>query len=195
MDMLKQLLVMIAIVIATVNSSFAAENPKLADTIETWSIYTTHTLNKKECFMLAKPIKEGGNYSKRDQAYLIIRHVSKIIDEVNITSGYKYKKGVGGELTIYNSKDLESTTKKLMDSASKGICAANDKNSFTFDIIDDAHCWVRDSESDIAIIKGLIGGQYAVFTGTSTKGSCSCDIYSLKGFKKAYLKMKEECAK
>lgn len=142
------------------NASAAA---KLESTFTDWNVYT----ESESCYMATVPISEDGNFKKRGQPYLLLNFKEGKPDEVNVSSGYPYKKGVDAELTI------EAKRFKLY---TEGETA-----------------WARSSAEDKDILAAMRAGSKVKVRGISGKGSYSEDTYSLKGVSAAYKFMVETC--
>jgi len=127
-----------------------------------WSVFT----HKSTCYIGTAPIKQAGNYNQRGQPYvLIVNRGNK--DEVNISSGYPYKKGKDIHISV-DSKKFQLFT--------KGEVA-----------------WAYDEATDKAIVVAMKRGSEMSVNGTSQKGTTSNDTYSLMGFTAAYNHMKSNC--
>lgn len=132
-----------------------------------WRVFTVNQDGQKLCYLASLPTKKRGNYSKRDEPYLLVTHKDANIDEISVSSGYKYK----------NKKDVVvNFGKKTFNLFTKGELA-----------------WAYDSKSDMAIVKDMMAGARMEVKGTSWKGTHSTDSYSLKGFTAAHRRMKKEC--
>src|SRR5262245_43664335 len=75
----------------------AATAAKLDATFTDWNVYTD---GQGSCYMATVPIAEDGNWKKRGQPYVLVNFKDGKPDEVNVSSGYSYKKGVDAELII-----------------------------------------------------------------------------------------------
>ena len=142
-------------------------SPAMAQNLDSshgdWNVYK----NGDECYMATLPIKEDGNFAKRGQAYALINFQQGRADEVNVSSGYPYKKNTDVELRVKGSKF------KLF---SEGETA-----------------WAKNAKDDKKILSAMKIGDEMVVKGVSQKGTYSTDTYSLKGITAAYKKMKELC--
>lgn len=142
--------------------SHSANAATLDSTNGDWSVYS----EGKTCYIASVPTSEDGNFKKRDQPYVLINSKGKA-DELNISSGYKYKSGVHVALSVDNKK---------------------------FRLFSEGeHAWAKTAADDKAIIDAMKSGTKLEVKALSTKGSYSTDTYSLKGVGKAYKRMKELC--
>ena len=134
-----------------------------------WTSYTYEEVGTLTCYMFTQPIKKTGNYKKRDEPLLMVtRHGSNAVEEVSITSGYPYKKGVPVKINI-------------------------DGKKINFRLIENEHAWADSPEQDKAMIKAMIKGNKLVVRGTSRKGTYSQDSYTLKGFTASYKAIVKAC--
>ncbi|PIR31693.1 MAG: hypothetical protein COV36_07380 [Alphaproteobacteria bacterium CG11_big_fil_rev_8_21_14_0_20_44_7] len=119
------------------------------------------------CYIASTPIAQDGNYTKRGQPYVLVNHKSGGADEINISSGYPYKKDVDVEVKI-------------------------DKQKYRL-FTQGEHAWAKDSITDTKIVNDVQAGSKMIVKGISRKGTYSIDTYSLKGSGAAYKRMKELC--
>lgn len=154
---------MIYATIAFIALASGANAAKLESTFTDWNVYT----NDDSCYMASVPISEDGNFKKRGQAYILVNFKEGKPDEVNVSSGYPFKKGVDAELTI------EAKRFKLYTEGETG--------------------WARTGEEDKDILTAMKTGAKMKLRGISAKGSYSEDTYSLKGISAAYKHMVELC--
>lgn len=133
-----------------------------------WTVYTTLQNQTKLCYMVSKPIKETGTYTKRGLPYVMVTSISGKKEEISATSGYPYKAGTEPRLII------DGIERKL--SLTQGETA-----------------WFKSSNSDENAIIAMKKGYTMKIKGTSPKDTYSIDSYSLKGFSAAYRKMIALC--
>lgn len=145
----------------------ATHAQQLENSYGDWNVYTIKQHGKKVCYIASGPVKKTGNYSKRSDPYLLVTHVGKAVDEVSANSGYPYKKGVEVTASI-DSKKYQMFTKG-------------------------EHSWAYDTPQDREMVGKMKAGAKMTIRGTSQKGTYSLDTYSLKGFTKAYSRMKRLC--
>ena len=127
-----------------------------------WSAFT----HQNTCYIGTAPVKQAGNYSYRGQPYLLVVHRGSK-DEINVSSGYPYRKGKDIQISI-DGKKFQLFT--------KGEVA-----------------WAYDEATDAAMVSAMKAGNKLVANGTSKKGTTSKDTYSLSGFTAAYQHMKRKC--
>jgi len=141
----------------------------LVETIEDWSAFTDDEGGKKVCYLGSEPKKETGDYKSRDETFVLVTHrpAEKTTDVVSVTAGYTYKKDSEVTLTVGNE------TFKL----------------FT----DGGLAWAPDTKADHAIVAAMKKGATMTVVGTSSRGTVTTDIYSLKGFSAAYSAANKAC--
>jgi hypothetical protein len=185
----------IVILSLLINFSGASDKPKLVSTFSNWSVHTWMEDGQKVCVIASNPVEKYGNYTRRSTPYVWVRHISKNIDEVSLTTGYTYKKNTVPELSTYKlSSGLKSVKNQIIENAKNGRCSAiGEDNSYIFDVTENEQSWVKNVDHDEQIIKEIREGNYFIITGYSPKGTCSTDIYSAIGFTKAYNQMKDLC--
>lgn len=132
-----------------------------------WRVFTIEQNGDTICYIASLPVKKEGNYSKRDEPYLLVTHKRGPQDEVSVSSGYPYKKRKDVKLS-FGQKSFELFVK-------------------------DELAWAYDEAADRAIVKEMIRGSTVAVHGTSWKGTTSKDTYSLKGFTDAHRDMKRLC--
>lgn len=142
----------------------AANANKLDSTHGDWNVFSN---SNNSCYMASTPIKEDGNWSKRGQPYVLLNFKPGGIDEINISSGYPYKKDVDVELKIGGKKHRLFTQGE--------------------------HAWAKNSATDKKILAEILAGSQMIAKGISRKGTYSVDTYSLKGTTAAYDRLKEMC--
>ncbi|AHX11546.1 hypothetical protein NHE_0611 [Neorickettsia helminthoeca str. Oregon] len=175
----------------------SAESPKALQSFENWTLYTQIEDGQKVYFIAATPVGRSGNYTSRGAQHIWVRCISKNIDEVSITPGYPYKGDYYPQVATYKKKeDFLKYKQGMMENAKKGECRVkNPSASYVFDVLDGDIAWLKNVEDDENAIKSMKSDIYAVVVAKSRKGTCSLDLYSLKGFAKAHNKMKELCEK
>jgi hypothetical protein len=130
-----------------------------------WNVYK----NDSACYISSMPVKQDGNYTKRDTPYAIISYKKSKVDEMDISSGYTYKKDSEVEIKIKGQKFKLFTQNE--------------------------DAWAKTSGEDNKLITAMQVGDEMVVKGISHKGTYSVDTYSLKGISKAYKRMNELCNK
>ncbi len=155
--------------LAAVLSSIAAPvyAQQKENTYGDWNVFTIQQQGRKVCYIASAPKNKTGNYSRRDEPYLLVTHISSTVDEVSTSSGYDYKNSSEVALTV------EKSPYKMF---TKGELA-----------------WAYDSKQDAAMVSSMKKGMKLTVKGTSQRGTYSIDTYSLRGFSNAYQRMKVLC--
>ena len=140
-------------------------------TTDSWSAFRDGKGKNRVCYIASEPIKETGNYKRRDDTFVLItqRPAEKKLDVFELRAGYKYKKG---SIVII---DIDGQKFKL----------------FTFN----STAWAKTPKADHALARAMIRGRVMTVTGTSSRGTKTFDTYSLKGFTAAYNITRKNCGK
>lgn len=132
-----------------------------------WSLYSTTLQGKKACYIASFAVDKKGDYSYRDDPYLLVTRISNNIYEVSVSSGYKYKHKSDVNVNIEGEKYTMFTQGE--------------------------YAWAYDSKQDAQMIERMKKKNHMTVRGTSIKGTYSLDKYSLKGFTAAYNEMQSLC--
>ena len=135
-----------------------------------WESYKYKENGTSICYMFSLPKASTGNFKKRSEPNIMVtrRKSTKVTEEVSVTSGYPYKKGVAVKVTI-------------------------DGKNISFDVVEKEHAWVNDGK-DKVVIKSMIKGNKLTVKGVSKKSTFSLDTYSLKGFTANYKSIVKACS-
>lgn len=139
----------------------------LHQTYGDWKVFTHKNGEKDVCYIASTPSKKAGNYSKRDEPFVLVTHRSAKIDEISVSSGFPYK------------KDSEVSLK--LDKKDFKLFSQNDR------------AWAYDEKEDLQIVDRMAKGKTMIVKGISPKGTFAEDTYSLSGFTKARRAMKDLC--
>jgi invasion protein IalB len=147
----------------------AGAQPTLLGQYGDWGAYTASPENKKVCFTLAKPKSSTTNPAgrKRDPAYLFIstRPTENVRNEISVVVGYPFKGDATAEV----------------GSAKFAMYTQNDG------------AWIKNVAEEARLIDAMRKGADLTIRGTSTRGTQSTDIYSLKGLTQAMDRVGQEC--
>ena len=136
-----------------------------------WTVYSNK--NKVLCYAITEPLRSEGEYKRRGKVNLLVgRRVSNNKKNfVGVAFGYPFKKGTIVEIVV------------------------DKKHFFKLNTFDEK-AWTNASKvknlADL-IIKEMIKGNILVALGSSKRGTATKDLYSLKGFSKAFKKIKQVC--
>jgi len=147
--------------------------PMLVGQYATWGAYVATPNGKKVCFALAKPSSSKTNPPNRprDPAYAFIstRPAEKVTNEVSIMIGYQIKPGDDSSLGIGNAH-------YAMYAQGDGL-------------------WIKNAAEEDRLIDAMRKGADATVKATSSKGTDTTDVFSLKGLSQALDKVAQECRK
>ena len=147
-----------------------ASDIEVLGTFDNWSSYSYNDGTDHVCYMATSPSKSQGKYARRDDVFLIVTHRpdTKSFDVVNVVAGYTYKSTSKPQITIDKNKAIE--LKRHENTA-----------------------WAKDNETDTKLVQQMKKGSQAVLVGTSARGTKTTDLFSLKGFSKAYEAINKAC--
>jgi hypothetical protein len=145
--------------------------PTLVGQYATWGAYVAAPNGKKVCFALAKPSSSKTNPPNRPRdpgyAFVSTRPAEKVINEVSIMIGYPIKPGSDPTLTVGNAN-------YAMYAQGDGL-------------------WIKNAAEEERLISALRKGADATVKATSSKGTETTDVFSLKGLSQALDKVAQEC--
>ena len=159
------ILVAFFLFVSLIASSVSAQ-VKIA-TFKDWTVYSTPIEGVKTCYIASFPVDKTGNYTKRDEPYILVTRVCQDTYEVSTSSGYKYKK---------NSDVKANIDGKVFTLLTEGELA-----------------WLETSQQDKSMISSMKAGSTLKIRGTSIKGTYSIDTYSLSGVTAAHKHMQKNC--
>ncbi len=122
------------------------------------------------CLISSKPQKSMGKYTRRGTVNAIVSHrpAEGRIGEVSIQAGYTYKRGSLVTLSINGGKLFQLFTQG-------------------------GYAWTRDVADDHKLVRAMRAGMTMTVKGTSSRGTRTTDIYSLKGFSAAMNAINRAC--
>jgi len=145
--------------------------PALLGMFGEWGAYTALPGGKKICFALAKPSKSETSPPgrSRDPIYLFVssRPAEKVKDEVSLIIGYGFKPNSDATLDLGGASYVMYTQ---ADGA-----------------------WLKNAAEEGKLVEAMRKGGDLTVKGTSTRGTGSTDVFSLKGLAQALDKVDEEC--
>ena len=147
--------------------------PTLVGQYANWGAYVATPGGKKVCFALAKPSSSKTNPPNRprDPAYAFIstRPAEKVTNEVSVMIGYTIKPGDDSSLSIGNAH-------YAMYAQGDGL-------------------WIKNAAEEDRLIDAMRKGADATVKATSSRGTETTDVFSLKGLSQALDKVAQECRK
>ncbi len=146
-----------------------ASEPQSIGEFGKWTAYTFEENGGTVCYMVAKPEKSEGKYSKRGEVAALITHRPKegAKNVFSFMTGYAYAEGSKVELAI-DGKKFTLFTKNDM-------------------------AWATDASDDAQIAQALQKGSKMTISGSSARGTKTKDTFSLKGSTKAYQEISKAC--
>lgn len=148
----------------------AAEDPFLIGTFDSWNAYYFMDNGNKVCFMSAAPKEQKGiGNRKRGEVLLFITHwpADNTKNVVSISTGYPYAQ---------NSMVKAEIGGKKFDMFTEGEMA-----------------WTKDQGTDNALTDAIRRGATLNVTGSSSRGTVTTDVYTLKGSAAAYDAISKSC--
>ena len=134
-----------------------------------WHVQTYTERSGKVCLMWSQPRKSEGQYTRRGEVYAYVtqRPAKKRLNEISISIGYLFKTGSVVDIRI-------------------------GKDSFSM-FSDGDTAWNRKPANDTKMVQSMKAGSIMITKGVSSRGTKTKDIFSLKGFTKAYKATKRSC--
>ena len=150
-------------------SGLQAAEPELLGRFKDWSAYRLNEGGGKICYMVSKPIKAEGNYTRRGDIFALVTHRPKdrSKDVFSYMTGYTYKTGAEVKVSI-------------------------DRQEFLLFTQDDT-AWTPDAETDRRLAQAIQKGSKMVVKGTSSRGTLTTDTFSLSGSGAAYKEISGVC--
>jgi len=147
-----------------------AAAPQLIGEYDDWSAYVYKEGKSNVCYMASTPQKSEGKYTKRGDVYLVITHrpADKSFDVVNFVAGYAYKNDAKVVVKI-------------------------GKETISDFFVEGDKAWTMNAGVDKKLVEAMKKGERLIIDGTSTKGTATKDVYSLKGFSSAYRAISAKC--
>ena len=152
------------------SAALAQGTTERIDDFDEWSAYKTLENGNMVCFMASEPTEAKGKYTKRGDIFALVSHrpAEERRDEVSFMAGYPLKPNTAVEVKIGS-------------------------NSFKLINLEKEGAWTESPEQDKAIVRAMIRGSKMTVIGTSARGTVTTDVYSLKGFTKAYQAITQGC--
>lgn len=145
--------------------------PTLIGQYGAWGAYVASPGGKKICFVLSKPtsMKTDPPNRPRDPAYAFVstRPHEKVSNEVSIMVGYPLKPGSEGSVEVGGDS-------YAMYTQGDGL-------------------WIKNAAEEDKLVDALRKGADATIKGTSSRGTETTDVYSLKGLTQALEKIAQDC--
>ncbi|HWW49191.1 MAG TPA: invasion associated locus B family protein [Xanthobacteraceae bacterium] len=147
--------------------------PTLMGQFGAWGAYVAAPGGKKTCFALSKPTssKTEPPNRPRDTAHLFIstRPGEKVINEVFVQIGYPLKTDAASSIDV--------------GGVSHNMYAEGDG------------LWIKTASEEGQLVDALRRGNEAVVNGTSSRGTKTTDVFSLRGLTQALDRVAQECSR
>lgn len=134
-----------------------------------WNAFVFTENGEKVCYMATQPVSAKGNYSRRGDIFALVTHRpgEGTKNVFSYITGYPYKAGSKVSVDIQGQK-FELFTQ-------------------------DDTAWAPDSETDNALADKIRQGSKMIVKGTSSRGTLTTDVISLKGSTAAHSAISKEC--
>jgi hypothetical protein len=164
----KKTLILSILALAAAGTAGAAE-PRLLGTFRDWSAFMLNEASGPVCWMVSRPKRQEGDFTKRGDVFLLITHrpAENSLDVVNYIAGYPF----------------EEHSEALLQIAGKSYRL----------FVDGEGAWARDANLDRSITQALRNGTLMTARGTSARGSRVTDTFSLAGATAAYQSINAAC--
>ena len=160
----------ILIFFSILHNQAIAEEVKKIGKFKDWETIVIKNDSKLVCFAQSKPVLQSPKSYKREaRLFVSFRPDEKILNEISITSGYKF-----------NNQN--------------SITAKSGKFKYKFDIAQENFAWMADNKMEKKMINTMKKGSRIMVSGYNQEGSQTIDHYSLLGFTKAYKAAKKSCS-
>lgn len=149
-------------------SSFDKQ-PLIDSTHYSWTLYEYESQSGgKKCYITSIPVKSDSDHNHKRSPYIMVtKYQNNQNEELSIFSDFEYK--------------LNSEVKILIDDFSYKLFTKKDM------------AWVRTNEEDKNVIKQMLDSKSFKVRSNSIYATYAIDQYSMKGFVRAYNRMKEIC--
>jgi hypothetical protein len=148
-----------------------SSQPQLLGQFGDWGAYTANPGGRKVCFALAKPAsaKTDPPNRPRDPIFLFIssRPADNVQNEVSVMFGYPLKPDAEASLEVGGS-------------------------NFSMYTQSDGG-WVKNAAEEPRLVEAMRKANDMTVKGTSTRGTETTDVYSLKGLSQALDRVSQEC--
>ncbi len=150
-------------------SAAYATEPKVIGEFDDWTAYVYMEEGNKVCYMVSKPKKEEGNYSKRGDVFALVTHrpAEKSKNVFSFVAGYPFKPNSEVTVTIGSQRFKLFTQNET--------------------------AWAADSATDNRLANAIRGGSSMVINGVSAQGNATTDTFGLKGSSAAHTAISKEC--
>lgn len=159
----------VCVVLALTTAPAVAQEVKLLEKYNDWSVYTSDGDNKV-CFAVSQPKSSSPKNVRRGPIYFYVSSYpnDKVTGEISVKMGYPF--GAGGKATVtIGSANFELFTK-------------------------DEGAFVEKTEDEAKLVDAMKSGSAMTVKGRSARGTDTTDNYSLSGATAALERIVKECA-
>jgi hypothetical protein len=153
--------------LSAVPSLAAQTRPHLVGEFGAWRVYKARQGKDPFCYVLASPTERRPSGLKRDPGFLFVSRGFHASDELSLEFGYRLNPKVRSTL------DIGSEQYELMEQGEQA--------------------WLTRERRQSLAIAAMKRELVATVRTTSARGNDTQDVYSLKGFTKAYNAMRKSC--
>ena len=138
---------------------------------KSWNAQAFDEPGGKVCSLWSQPESSEGEYKRRGEVFIFVTHApaKKSFDRVSFEIGYTFKESTSIQVTI---------GKRSFELSSGGSAA-----------------WADTPKEDRQLVQAMRGGRTMVVEGTSSRGTCTRDTYSLYGFSAAHDAIGKVCGR
>lgn len=146
-----------------------AQEAEHIQTHRDWHAWQYQEDGNNVCFVVSKPIREEGEYTRRGDVFVHVTHRPGEQSEsvVSFITGYTYEPGSDVRVDIGGQEFVLFT--------------------------DDDMAWTHDAEQDGDLVGAMKAGAEMVVSGVSNRGTRTTDTYSLMGFTAAMGDIDDAC--
>lgn len=146
-----------------------AADPKAIGEFDDWTAYVYVEGNNKICYMVSKPKKAEGSYTKRGDVFVLITHrpAEKSKNVFSFVAGYPLKQGSEVTASVGNQNFKLFTQNET--------------------------AWAPDEATDNRLTHAIRSGSTLVVKGVSARDTATTDTFGLKGSSSAYSAISKEC--
>lgn len=146
-----------------------AADPKVIGEFDDWSAYVYMEGNNKVCYMVSKPKKTEGNYTRRGDVFALITHrpAEKSKNVFSFVAGYPFKQGSEVTASVGNQNFKLFTQNET--------------------------AWAPDEATDSRLTNAIRSGSSLIVKGLSARDTATTDTFGLKGSSAAHSAISKEC--
>lgn len=146
-----------------------AADPKVIGEFDDWTAYVYMEGNNKVCYMVSKPKKSEGSYTKRGDVFALVTHrpAEKSKNVFSFVAGYSFKPGSEVTASVGNQNFKLFTQNET--------------------------AWAPDEATDNKLTNAIRSGSALIVKGISARDTATTDTFGLKGSSSAHSAISKEC--